>query len=725
MDKTIKLLLIEDNPLDAKLFQRLLDRSSRTSYKLEFAGTLSDAFQFLESNGDIDAIVIDLNLPDSQGLDTFRAVRLKHPNLPLIVLTADDDDRLALKAVQAGAQDYIVKGDLSPMFLGRAIRYAIERQSSESRIHQLNHDLEKRVLDLAAANKNLDRLSHGLSLARDEAVQAAAYKSEFVAKMSHEIRTPIAAVLGTIDLLKTTELNEEQKDLVEIIHASAESLLNSVSDVLDYSKLESGQVELEVKDFSPVRLLEGTADLVSQSASKRGLSIMSFVDPYIPEMLQGDPVRIRQILLNLLGNAIKYTKRGEVCVQATKESYDDLSMLVRFSVIDTGPGLSENDIANLFQPFSEANAQTNESGDGAGLGLTISKRLVELMGGQMGVESDEGRGSTFWFSIRLRRSTNKKFLEALPLPSMASDLIGLRVLVADDTKSTRQIIQSYLKAARFHTSAAANSEEALEMLRHARQKDTPYDVAIIGLAKKDGSVKLAKEIQDDPTISRTRLVYLTQQNQNVEQDDLWKTGFSSCLTKPVRQAALIASIFDVMYGMLDNEIDRHEDEEETTESKEVEAPDLPVKVRRDQSKKMKVLVAEDNKFLLQVMKRTLKHLGYTVDLATNGSEAVKKHASGEYGLILMDCQMPIMNGYEATSAIRKAEDGKGRTPIVAMTASIQKSVREKCFECGMDDFLSKPVTIEQLQKVLSVLSHDSNNTEVIATDETQPGETNS
>ena len=725
MDKTIKLLLIEDNPLDAKLFQRLLDRSSRTSYKLEFAGTLSDAFEFLESNGDIDAIVIDLNLPDSQGLDTFRAVRLKHPNLPLIVLTADDDDRLALKAVQAGAQDYIVKGDLSPMFLGRAIRYAIERQSSESRIHQLNHDLEKRVLDLAAANKNLDRLSHGLSLARDEAVQAAAYKSEFVAKMSHEIRTPIAAVLGTIDLLKTTDLNEEQKDLVEIIHASAESLLNSVSDVLDYSKLESGQVELEVKDFSPVRLLEGTADLVSQSASKKGLSIMSFVDPYIPEMLQGDPVRIRQILLNLLGNAIKYTKRGEVCVQATKESYDDLSMLVRFSVIDTGPGLSENDIANLFQPFSEANAQTNESGDGAGLGLTISKRLVELMGGQMGVESDEGRGSTFWFSIRLRRSTNKKFLEALPLPSMASDLIGLRVLVADDTKSTRQIIQSYLKAARFHTSAAANSEEALEMLRHARQKDTPYDVAIIGLAKKDGSVKLAKEIQDDPTISRTRLVYLTQQNQNVEQDDLWKTGFSSCLTKPVRQAALIASIFDVMYGMLDNEIDTHEDEDETTETKEVESPDVPAKVRRDQAKKMKVLVAEDNKFLLQVMKRTLKHLGYTVDLAANGSEAVKKHASGEYGLILMDCQMPIMNGYEATSAIRKAEDGKSRTPIVAMTASIQKSVREKCFECGMDDFLSKPVTIEQLQKVLSVLTHGSNNTEAIATDETQPGETTS
>jgi CheY-like chemotaxis protein len=699
MDKTtIKLLLIEDNPLDAKLFQKLLDRSSRVSYKVEFAGSLKDGLEFLAENDEIDAVVIDLNLPDSQGLDTFRAIRINHPSLPLIVLTGDDDDRIALQAVQAGAQDYIVKGDLSPIFLGRAIRYAIERQATESRIHQLNQDLEKRVLDLAAANKRLDALSHTLSLARDQAVQAAAYKSEFVAKMSHEIRTPIAAVLGTIDLLKTTPLNEEQRDLAEIINASAESLLSSVTDVLDYSKLESGTVELDIKDFSPVKLIEGTADLVLPAATKKGLPIMSFIDPYIPEMLQGDPVRIRQVLLNLLGNAIKFTKKGEISIQASKESYDDLSMLVRFSVVDTGPGLSENEIAGLFQPYS-SNGVRSDSGEATGLGLTISKRLVELMGGQMGVESDEGRGSTFWFSIRLRRSTNKRFLEALPLPSMASDLIGLRVLIADDTKSTRQIIQGYLKAARFHTSAAANSEEALEMLRHARQKDTPYDVAIIGLSKKDGSIKLANEIQDDPTVSRTRLIYLTEHNQTVVNDDLWKKGFSSYLTKPIRQAALIASIFDVMYGTLDNEVAVSDTEDE---GPEIEV--APPKPGREPAKSMTILVAEDNKFLSQVMKRTLKHLGYSVDLAINGKEAVKKHASNNYDLILMDCQMPIMSGYEATVAIRKSENGGKHTPIVAMTASIQKSVRDQCFECGMDDFLSKPVTIEQLQKVLTVVA---------------------
>ena len=715
MDKTtIKLLLIEDNPLDAKLFQKLLDRSSRVSYKVEFAGSLKDGLEFLSEHDEVDAVVIDLNLPDSQGLDTFRAVRINHPALPLIVLTADDDDRTALQAVQAGAQDYIVKGDLSPMFLGRAIRYAIERQATESRIHQLNQDLEKRVIDLAAANKRLDALSHTLSLARDQAVQAAAYKSEFVAKMSHEIRTPIAAVLGTIDLLKTTPLNEEQKDLAEIINASAESLLSSVTDVLDYSKLESGQIELDIKDFSPVKLVEGTADLVLPAAAKKGLSVMSFIDPYIPEMLQGDPVRIRQVLLNLLGNAIKFTKKGEISIQASKESYDDLSMLVRFSVIDTGPGLSETEIASLFQPYSTSGVR-HDSGEATGLGLRISKRLVELMGGQMGVESDEGRGSTFWFSIRLRRSTNKRFLEALPLPSMASDLIGLRVLVADDTKSTRQIIQGYLKAARFHTSAAANAEEALEMLRHARQKDTPYDVAIIGLSKKDGSLKLATEIQDDPTVSRTRLIYLTENSQTVVNEDLWKKGFSSYLTKPIRQAALIASIFDVMYGTLDSEVAVTDNEDDGIE---IEL-DLP-KPGREHSKAMTILVAEDNKFLLQVMKRTLKHLGYSVDLASNGKEAVKKHALNHYDLILMDCQMPIMSGYEATVAIRKAEDGNKHTPIVAMTASIQKSVRDQCFECGMDDFLSKPVTIEQLQKVLTVIARGSE-AESISKDEKTDG----
>ncbi len=701
MDKTLKLLLIEDNPLDAKLFQRLLDRSSRASYKISCAGSLAEGLKQLALHDDFDAVVIDLNLPDSEHLDTFRAVRLTYPSLPLIVLTADDDERLALQAVQAGAQDYIIKGELSPTFLGRAIRYAIERQASDTRIHQLNQDLEKRILDLAAANKDLDSLSHTLTLARDQAMQAAAYKSEFVAKMSHEIRTPIAAVIGTIDLIKTTPLNDEQRDLVEIINASAESLLNSVSDVLDYSKLESGQVELDIKDFSPVRLIEGTADLVCQAASKKGLSIMSFIDPYIPEMLQGDPVRIRQILLNLLGNAIKFTKRGEISVQATKESYDDLSMLVRFSVVDTGPGLSESELANLFQPFTLTSQHTSD--EGPGLGLTISKRLVELMGGQMGVESDEGRGSTFWFSIRLKRSTNKRFLEALPLPTMASDLVGLRVLIADDTRNTRQIVQSYLKAARFHTSAAANSDEALEMLRHARLKDTPYDVAIIGLSKGADSLKLAAEIQEDPTISRTRLIYLTQQDQCVASDDLWKKGFSSYLGKPVRQASLIASIFDVMYGTLDNESYAAVDDE-SDEGK----PETPKAGGRDK-RTLKVLVVEDNKFLLQVMKRTLSHLGYTVDLARNGSEAVKKHQEEKYDLILMDCQMPIMNGYDATKRIREkeSEDTSKHTPIIAMTASIQKSVRDQCLDSGMDDFLSKPVTIEQLQKVLTLIDRSA------------------
>lgn len=688
---TIKLLLVEDNPVDVTLFQKLLKKGKSGMYEIDVVGSLADALRALRRRK-ADAVILDLNLPDSKGFDTFRALRLDNPQAAIIVLTGEDDERMALQAVQAGAQDYIVKGELNDKSLGRAIRYAIERQSAETRISQLNSDLEKRIIELAGKNKELDKLSSILKLARDQALQAATFRSEFVAKMSHEIRTPIAAILGTMELLETTELTDEQRDLVQIVTASADSLLKVINEVLDYSKLESGEVELETKDFSPVRVIEGTADLVSDAAASKGLSMMSFIDPGVPEMLKGDPVRIRQILLNFLGNAIKFTNRGEITVQATREAFDESTYVIRFSVMDTGSGLSEEDIAQLFGPYAQiADGHT-------GLGLAISKRLIELMGGQIGVESEEGRGSTFWFSLRMTRS-GKKFVDSLPLPSMASELVGLRVLVADDNKSTRYIMQTYLKAARFQVSTAASGDEALEMLRHAKQSELPYSVAIIGLTRGDGSVKLAHEIQEDPTISRTRLIYLSPTNNLGTGDELWQKGFTSYLSKPVRQASLIASVLDVMYGNYDTEVEIPESED----TSEFELNDEAKGVVPSAPKS--ILVAEDNKFLQQVLKRTLKLLGYKCDIAKNGTEAVSKHAKGDYALILMDCQMPLMDGYEATKKIREKEaPEKKHTPIVAMTASTQKAVRDKCFDCGMDHFLAKPVTMEHLQQVIAVLS---------------------
>ncbi len=693
-DKQLKILLIEDNPVDARLFEKLLTRSNDGPFYVEVATELDYGLESLERSP-ASAVVLDLGLPDSQGMDTFRAVHSRHPSIPIIVLSGDDDETMAVQAVQAGAQDYLMKGELNPSQLARAIRYAIERQAQETRINQLNSDLEKRIIDLADANRELDLLSQTLTLARDQALQASAYKSEFVARMSHEIRTPISAVIGTIELLKITQLDHEQQELVNIIDASADCLLTVVNEVLDYSKLEAGKVQLEYSDFSLVSLIESTTDLMAPVAAKKNISMMVYVDPVL-NVVNGDPVRCRQILLNLLGNAVKFTDKGEIIVRATRESVDESTMLVRFSVADTGKGMSEDATKRLFQPFVQVGGEVRT--DGTGLGLTISKRLVEMMNGQIGMRSIPDKGSTFWFSLRLKHAIPGSVTDSLPLRAMAPDLAGLRVLVVDDSENASQILQSYLKAAGFRTACAASADEGLEMLRHNAFKDQPFEVAIIDLKGIDGALKMASEIGEDPTISRTRLIFLTSLSHGLPNQDLWRKGFSSYLTKPVRQSALVASILDVTFGSMDTsdiivatDAHGHSSNWQTAESHQ-----------------KTILVAEDNTFLQKVITKVLKRLGYAADVAVNGAQAVEKVKTGHYALVLMDCQMPIMDGFEAARTIRSAEkDGSKRIPIVAMTASVRQSDRDLCMESGMDAFLSKPVTMEKLQQVLASACFDS------------------
>ncbi|MBX9692891.1 MAG: response regulator [Cyanobacteria bacterium] len=693
-EKEIKILLIEDNPVDARLFEKLLTRSTGGPFAVEVATGLASGLDSLEQE-EARAVVLDLGLPDSQGMDTFRAVHSRHPATPIIVLSGEDDENMAVQAVQAGAQDYLMKGELNPSQLGRAIRYAIERQAQETRINQLNSDLEKRIIELAHANRELDLLSQTLTLARDQALQASAYKSEFVARMSHEIRTPISAVIGTIELLKITTLDHEQQELVNIIDASADCLLTVVNEVLDYSKLEAGKVQLEYSDFSLVHLIENTTDLMAPVAAKKNIAMMVYIDPVL-NVVNGDPVRCRQILLNLLGNAVKFTDKGEITVRATRESVDETTMLVRFSVTDTGKGLAEDATKKLFQPFVQVGGE--ERAEGTGLGLTISKRLVEMMNGQIGVRSIPGKGSTFWFSLRLKHAVPGSVTDSLPLRAMAPDLAGLRVLLVDDSENASQILQSYLKAAGFRTSCAAGADEGLEMLRHNAFKDQPFEVAIIDLRGIDGALRMAAEIGEDPTISRTRLIFLTSLIHGLPNQDLWRKGFSSYLTKPVRQSALIASILDVTFGSMDTS-DIAVTPESVSRSSNWQSPD---------SKQKSILVAEDNTFLQKVITKVLKRLGYATDIAVNGAQAVEKVKTGSYSLVLMDCQMPIMDGFEATRTIRSAErEGGKRIPIVAMTASVRQTDRDLCIESGMDAFLSKPVTMEKLQQVLASACFDN------------------
>lgn len=695
-------LLIESNPDDLKLFGHLIETGSSSEFGVIAVDELTRGMEELVKK-DIDALVLDLDLPGAEELDTFRLIRTRFPQLPIILIANHQDECLASEAIQSGAQDYFLKSELSASLLTRAIRYAVERQAQETKITSLNDDLERRIIELACANQELDTLSKNLTLARDQALQASSYKSEFLARMNHDIRTPLSSSIGAVELLKSTGLDAEQNELLELVEGSNASLLKIVNQDLNYTSMEACEVGLDYTDFSMVKLVEDAAELMAPLAVRKGISMMSYIDPVITSLL-GDPVRVKQILLNLISNAAKFTEKGEILIRATRESYDKESVLVRIAVIDTGCGMEEENLKEFF----ERQLPSDIGGDGdndrdyepgerftelqqsnSGLGLAISKQLVDMMGGQIGATSIPEKGSTFWFSIRFRKGRPVRKIDAIPLHAMVSNsLAGYKILVVDGSDNARIITRSYLLAAGFKATAAASAGEALEILRHASSQEEPFQVAIVDLDDSKHSVALAEEIQKDPSISRTRLIYMTSKRQPATE--LWSRGFSSYLTKPLRQTALISSIVDVTLG-------------------QVEEPDKPKERAGGNGKKSlkegtKILVVEDNSYLQVVVGKVLHRLGCLVDRAENGKEAVELQAANNYSLILMDCQMPVMDGFEATRRIREREkDSSIRTPIVAMTASIRQSDREACMRAGMDDFLSKPVTIEKLESVLTSL----------------------
>ncbi|HEY9784489.1 MAG TPA: response regulator [Candidatus Obscuribacterales bacterium] len=676
---TIRVLLVEDNPADAKLFRTMLSASQSTFFTIERTDRLSSSIKRL-SAGDIDLVLLDLSLPDGQGLDTFLRIHLEAPDVPVIVLSGLDDESVALEAVKAGAQDYLVKGQVNGSWLVRAIRHAIERHQTEHKVKLLNKELENRILELAALNKEL-------TVTRDRALEASQYKSQFVAKISHEIRTPVSSILGVSELLARTELTEEQREFAEIINEAAKSLLSIINEVLDFSKVEAGKVELEITDFSIVSLVEGTAELLVHAARQKKLALMTFIDPAIPTTLMGDPVRLRQILLNFASNAIKFTDKGEVVLKATMESEDAKGVTVRLSVSDTGIGMTEAASSRLFQPFVQLSSTKY---GGTGLGLSICKQLVDLMGGQIGLETIEGKGSQFWFSVRLARQAPEDVATGPSLLSAGLPLRDIRVLVIDDNATSRDILHRYVRGAGLGNGTAASAEEALSMLRNATQNHDPYTIAIIDLGhNSEGNARLAEQIKADPLICTTELVYITALDEPGKGEIAANSGFSGYLVKPVRQLQLMDCLTDILERLDEDGI-------------------CPRPIKRAapprEQRLAEVLVVEDSPLQQQVLVRQLKRLGLNAQVAANGRQAVEAAARKNFGLILMDLDLPEMDGLEATKAIRKFESDNesGRhTPIVAMTARLMEGDDDSCFKAGMDQYLTKPVTLESLSKVLS------------------------
>jgi signal transduction histidine kinase/CheY-like chemotaxis protein len=542
---------------------------------------------------------------------------------------------------------------------------------------------DNRLLDerVRARTEELERAHAELVVARNDAVEGSRLKSEFLATMSHEIRTPINGVIGLTGLLLDTSLNEAQSRYAEGVRGAGEALLGVINDVLDFSKLEAGKVELEAVDFDPRRLIEEVADLMADTAPAKGLELVAYCYPGLPAGLRGDAGRIRQILINLAANAVKFTARGEVVIRARSLGGDGDQVTVRFEVTDTGIGIAPEDQQRLFEPFSQADASTTRRYGGTGLGLAISRRLAEAMGGEMGLDSQPGQGSTFWFAISLGQSA----VVERP-PERIDHLRGQRVLVVDDNKTTRSILQAQLSGWDMRPDRAEDGRSALKRLRHAVAIGRPHAVALLamGVDGMDG-LDVARQISADPALASTRLVLLTS-GVHVEDATAHNAGVQACLTKPVRHAQLHDTLVDLLAPA-----------DPSGPPAPVPQPGPPVMARL----RGHVLVAEDNDLNQMVAEGILAKLGYQVDLVANGMEAVEAVSVTAYTAVLMDCHMPDMDGFQATAEIRRMEGAGRHTPVIAVTARALVADRDRCLAAGMDDYLSKPVDPLAVEKVLS------------------------
>ena len=532
-----------------------------------------------------------------------------------------------------------------------------------------------------------------LQAAREAALESSRLKSEFLATMSHEIRTPMNGVVGLTALLLETPLNETQQQYAQGVKGAGEALLALINDILDFSKLEAGKVDLDARPFDPRLLVEEVAGLLTEPAQVKGLELIAYCDPDVPARLQGDSGRIRQILLNLASNAVKFTATGEVSIRVAVETPDTepgATATVYFEVRDTGIGIDPAHHARLFESFSQADASTTRRYGGTGLGLAICRRLTEAMNGEIGLESVPEEGSTFWFRIPLPVAAPSTD----PVPA-AGFLAGLHVLVVDDNATNRLVLESQLRGWKLQPEAVPDARTALARAREAANAGDPFDLAVLDLCMPDvDGLELAREIKADAGLAGIELIMLTSTMQ-VNAAEIAGAGVREWLMKPVRSSEFYNRLVRLMSTR------EHAAAAAGSAPTAAEASAEPSEASPNAPSRGRILVVEDNEVNQLVARATVTKFGYAVDVVADGAAAVAATARSQYAAVLMDCHMPVMDGFEATRAIRRRDAERSRLPIIAMTAGALDGDRERCLAAGMDDYLSKPVNAVELEAALA------------------------